>query len=169
MCPEAWFCRAEGALKGWNMGASAEECYNTGIEMSMQQWGVEDAGAINSYINSANVPIATHDAPTPVSTIPVKFDAGNPDIAKEQIATQKWLGLYPDGWEAWADQRRQDLPKRYPIMASENPDVGVNDMMRRVQFVSSEYEQNGPAVEDAINKLGGPDKGSTRLWWDPAN
>jgi len=167
MSPEAWFNRAEGALKGWNMGETAEVCYNNGIEMSMLQWDVDPA-AITAYQASANVPIATHDAPTPVSTIPVAFDAGNDAVALEQILTQKWLGLYPDGWEAWADQRRADLPKRYPIMASENADVGVNDMMRRVQFVSSEYEQNGPAVEAAVGLLGGPDKGSTRLWWDPA-
>jgi len=40
-------------------------------------------------------------------------------------------------------------------------------MIRRAEFVSSEYETNGAAVEDAIGKLGGPDKGSTRLWWNP--
>ena len=53
-------------------------------------------------------------------------------------------------------------------MASENADVGVNDMMRRAQFVSSEYEQNADAVSAALGMLSGPDKGSTRLWWDPA-
>jgi hypothetical protein len=167
MCPEAYFNRAEGALKGWNMGGTAEELYNTGIEMSLIQWGITDPGVINSYQQSMNVPIATHDAPTPVSTIPVRFDASDNAVAREQIQTQKWLALFPDGWEAWASQRQADLPKRYPIMASENPDVGVNQMMRRVQFVSSEYEQNGPAVTDALNKLSGPDKGNTRLWWDP--
>jgi hypothetical protein len=52
-------------------------------------------------------------------------------------------------------------------MASDNPDVGVDELMRRVTFVSSEYELNAAAVEDAIAKLGGPDKGNTRLWWDP--
>ena len=167
MSPEAWFLRAEGALKGWNMEVTAEEAYNNGIEMSMLQWGI-DPTEIQPYTQSANVPIATHDASTPVSTIPVRFDAGNPDVALEQILTQKWLGLYPDGWEAWADQRRADLPKRYPIMASENADVGVNDMMRRIQFVSSEYEQNADAVNAAVGMLSGADKGSTRLWWDPA-
>ncbi len=167
MAPEAWFCRAEGALNGWNMGATAQECYNNGITESMLYWGIDQAD-IDLYLVSTNVPIATHDAPTPVSTIPVAFNAGDDAIALEQIMTQKWLGLYPDGWEAWADQRRADLPKRYPIMASENADVGVNDMMRRVQFVSSEYEQNADAVSGALGKLSGPDKGSTRLWWDPA-
>ena len=168
MSPEAYFLRAEGALKGWNMGGNAEEFYNKGIEMSMRYWEITDSLAIAAYQQSINVPIATHDAPTPVSTIPVRFDAADDAVALEQILTQKWLGLYPDGWEAWADLRRADLPKMYPRMASENADVGVNDLMRRVQFVSSEYEQNLAAVEDAKSKLGGPDKGSTRLWWDPA-
>ncbi len=164
LSPEAYFLRAEGALNNWNMGGSAEELYNSGIEMSMKYWGIDDA-AIAAYQQSANVPIATHDAATPVSTIPVKFDAAN---ALEQIMTQKWLALYPDGWEAWAEARRTDFPKMYDRMASENADVAANEMMRRVQFVSSEYEQNSVAVEDALTKLGGPDKGSTRLWWNPS-
>jgi hypothetical protein len=169
LSPEAYFLRAEGALKGWNMGGTAEEFYNKGIEMSMYHWDIIDDEVISAYQQSANVPIATHDAPEPVSTIPVKFDAADDAVALEQIATQKWLGLYPDGWEAWADLRRRDLPKMYPRMASDNPDVGVDELMRRVTFVTGEYELNAEAVEDAKVKLGGPDKdkGSTRLWWDP--
>jgi hypothetical protein len=166
LSPEAYFLRAEGALNGWNMGGTAEELYNLGIEKSMMYWGISDAAAIAAYQQSTNVPVSTHDAPNPVSTIPVKFD---PSVALEQIMTQKWLGLFPDGWEAWAEARRTDLPKMYPRMASENPDVGPDEMMRRVQFVSGEYETNSEAVQEAIQMLGGPDKGSTRLWWDPEN
>ena len=87
--------------------------------------------------------------------------------ALEQIATQKWLALYPDGWEAWADLRRRDLPRMYPRMASDNPDVGVDELMRRLQFPPHEYNVNYEAVQDAIISLVGPDLGSTRLWWDP--
>jgi hypothetical protein len=134
--------------------------------MSCLYWDVDPAD-IATYQKSTNVPIATHDAPEPVSTIPVKFDAADDAIALEQIATQKWLGLFPDGWEAWADLRRRDLPKMYPRMASYNQDVGVDELMRRVTFVTDEYEHNAAAVADAIVKLGGDDKGSTRLWWDP--
>ena len=166
LSPEAYFLRAEGALKGWNMGGTAEDFYNMGIEKSMMYWGITDQAAIAAYQQSSNVPIATHDAPTPISTVPVKYD---PAVALEQIMTQKWLGLYPDGWEAWAEVRRTDLPNMYPRMASENADVGPDEMMRRVQFVSGEYETNRTAVDDAIQKLGGPDKGSTRLWWNPDN
>lgn len=166
LSPEAYFLRAEGALKGWAMDGTAEELYNKGIEMSMKFWGITDPAVIAAYQQSTKVPIATHDAPNPVSTIPVKFDPAN---ALEQIATQKWLALFPDGWEGWADVRRRDLPKMYDRMASENADVAANEMMRRVEFVSSEYETNNAAVLDAITKLGGPDNGSTRLWWNPAN
>jgi hypothetical protein len=162
---EAYFLRAEGALKGWDMGGgTAEEYYNLGIEKSLIHWGITAPATIAAYQQSTKTPVATHDAPTPVATIPVKYDPAN---GMEQIMTQKWLAHFPDGWEAWAEQRRTDLPKFYPRMASENPDVGVNELMRRTTFVSGEYETNGPAVEDAINKLGGPDLGSTRLWWNP--
>lgn len=161
---EAYFLRAEGALNGWNMGGTAEEFYNLGIEKSLIHWGITDVATITAYQQSTNTPVATHDAPAPLTTVPVKFDPAN---ALEQIHTQKWLGLFPDGWEAWAEQRRTGFPKRYAIMASENPDVGVNETMRRAQFVSGEYETNGAAVNDAITKLGGPDLGSTRLWWNP--
>ena len=169
LSPEAYFLRAEGALKGWNMGGTAEEFYNSGIEMSMRRWGISDDSLITVYQQSTSLPISTHDAPEPVSTIPVKFNTADDAVALEQIATQKWLGLYPDGWEAFADLRRLDLPMMYPRMASENPDVGVDEIMRRMQYVSREYELNGAAVDDAVSKLGGPDKGSTRLWWDPDN
>jgi hypothetical protein len=167
LSPEAYFLRAEGALKGWNMGGTAEEFYNKGIEMSMRYWGITDAIIISTYQQSTNVPDTTHDAPYPVSTIPVKFNVSDAAIALEQIATQKWLGLYPDGWEAWAELRRLDLPRMYPRIYSDNPDVGPDEIMRRVEYVLDEYTVNSEAVEDAIVKLGGPDKGSTRLWWDP--
>jgi hypothetical protein len=167
LSPEAYFLRAEGALKGWNMGGTAEEFYNKGIEMSMRRWGIDDDAEIEAYRQSTNLPVATHDAPDPVSTVPVKFDTSDDSIALEQIATQKWLALYPDGWEAWADLRRRDLPRMYPRMASDNPYVGVDELMRRLTFPPSEYELNAAAVQDAITKLGGPDLGSTRLWWDP--
>jgi hypothetical protein len=144
-------------------GGSAEDYYNLGIARSMEYWGI-DAAAIAAYQQSTNVPVATHDGPTPVSDVPIKFDAGR---AMEQIMTQKWLAYFPNGWEAWAELRRTDLPALYPRMASQNPDVAKDEIMRRVTFVSSEYETNAVAVDDALIKLGGPDIGSTRLWWNP--
>ncbi|MEN8227276.1 MAG: SusD/RagB family nutrient-binding outer membrane lipoprotein [Bacteroidota bacterium] len=166
-CPEAYFLRAEGAMKGWNMGGTAEEFYNTGIAMNMEFWGITDAEVIAAYQQSTDVPVATHDSPEPVSDIPVLFNTGDNAIALEQIATQKWLALFPNGVEAWADIRRSELPKMYPRMNTENPDIAVDEMPRRIPFSPYEYDVNAPAIEDALAKLGGPDKANVRLWWDP--
>ena len=71
---EAWFLRAEGVLLGWSMGGgTAEQYYNNGITESMNQWGITDATAINTYINSLAIPIAPGDAQNSpaVSTAPV--------------------------------------------------------------------------------------------------
>ncbi len=164
---EAYFLRAEGALKGWNMGMTAQDAYNKGIEMSLSYWG-SDATAIATYQAGTTTPVALADFDTPPMTnIPVKWSA-DPAQQLEQVITQKWIALFPDGWEAWGDRRRLELPKLYPVIVSDNTDVPIGQIMRRVGYVPSEFNTNQAAVDDAIVKLGGPDIASTRLWWDPA-
>jgi len=165
---EAYFLRAEGILNGWNMGGgTAEELYGKSIEMSMKTWGISDATVINDYINSGSTPIAPVDmfhSPA-VTDIPVKF-MSDPEKQREQIITQKWISLFPEGQEAWADHRRSGYPKLYPLVHSDNPDAPVGTEIKRVPFLNYEKDTNGPAVEAAVGLLGGPDKISTRLWWD---
>lgn len=167
---EAWLLRAEGALLGWNMGGSAKQFYEEGITNSLKQWGITDAATINSYINSTSTPIAPQDyLNSPAMTnIPVKFNEANPDVAREQIATQKWLALFPDGAEAWADYRRSRYLKLYPVANSDNPDITntSTQWIRRIPFLLSEQQNNGPEVKKAESLLNGPDKVTTPLWWD---
>jgi hypothetical protein len=156
---EAWFARAEGALKGWNMGTTAKDAYNKGIEMSLKYW-----------TNATDAEIAAYQAgmTTPQSDITVAWSA---DASRnlEQVMTQKWLGLFPDGWEAWAENRRTEFPTLYPVMHSDDPEVPPNALMRRIVYGPSEYNNNAAAVADAVaTMLGGPDKSQTRLWWNPA-
>ena len=166
---EAYFLRAEGALLNWNMGGTAQELYEMGIENSMKQWGITDNAAITAYINSTATPVAPNDfLNSPAMTnIPVKWGA---DIAtqREQIATQKWLALFPDGMEAWADYRRSRYLNLYPVATSDNPDISDpnTQYIRRIPFLDNEKLVNGSEVEKAINLLGGPDKVTTPLWWD---
>jgi hypothetical protein len=167
LASEAYFMRAEGALKGWSMGITAEEAYNTGIEMSLSYWGA-DAGTIAAYQAGTTTPIALPDFNTPPMTdIPVAWSS-DPAEQLEQVATQKWIALFPDGCEAWADYRRLELPKLYPIIVSDNPDVPVGQIMRRAGYVPGEMNTNKAGYEEGLSKLGGPDIGSTRLWWNPA-
>lgn len=167
---EAHFLKAEGALKGWNMGpGTAKEFYEKGIETSMRQWGITDAAAIQAYINGTSTPIALdagHAVKSPPMTdIPVKW-ASTPEKQLEQVITQKWLSLYPNGHEAWAEYRRTGYPKLYPRINSENPDVPADAVVRRTPYTQGEFNTNAQGVESGIKLLGGPDNASTRLWWD---
>ncbi|HVY74964.1 MAG TPA: SusD/RagB family nutrient-binding outer membrane lipoprotein, partial [Puia sp.] len=166
---ESYFNRAEGALLGWNMGGTAQSLYESGIKTSLTQWGITDAAVQNAYVASANTPVAPGDylnSPA-VSTVPIKWAADMP-TELQQIATQKWLALYPDGMEAWADWRRSHVMKLYPVVNSDNPDIPdpTTQWIRRIPFLLSETQNNGAAVEAAVPLLNGPDKVTTPLWWD---
>lgn len=167
---ESYFNRAEGTLLGWNMGGTAKDLYNQGITNSLIQWNVTNSAVQTAYINSTNTPIPPGDGlNSPAMTnIPVKFDASNTATQLEQIATQKWLALYPDGIEAWADYRRSHVLKLYPVVNSDNPDITntSTQWIRRIPFLLSEQQTNGAAVQAAVGLLGGPDKVTTPLWWD---
>ena len=170
---EAYFLRAEGALKGWNMGASAQSLYQAGITNSFAQWGVSAAAAA-TYIASTATPIApgayTEDGTaTAVSNVPVAWSA-DPTMELRQIMTQKWLALYPDGIEAWADYRRSHVLPLYAVIHSDNPLITntSTQYLRRIPFLLSERQTNGGAVAAAVSLLGNgyPDNEMTPLWWD---
>lgn len=170
---EVYFLRAEGALENWNMGGTAQELYQTGIATSLEERTGAGQEEISAYLSSTNTPAPVGDQwdTPPLSDIPVAFEAGAAKERKlEQIITQKWLALYPDGWEAWSEVRRTGYPKLYPRLNSENPDVPADALMRRVTFVDSEFSNNTAGVEAAqdlaeLSSRGG-DKNSTRVWWD---
>ena len=99
----------------------------------------------------------------------MKWDPVNLAVQKEQIALQKWLAMYPDGMEAWADYRRSRVLKFYPVANSDNPDITntTTQWIRRIPFLLSETQNNGVEVTKAISLLGpGGDKVTTPLWWD---
>lgn len=167
---EVAFLRAEGALRGWDMGGTAKDLYNMGITLSLSDFRTNaSAEDIATYIDNTNTPVAINDQwNTPaMSDIPVKYDeSGDFERKLEQIITQKWIALYPDGWEAWSERRRTGYPKGYPIINSLNPDIPVNSMIRRLMFTTGEIGNNNAAVLEARKLLNGPDNNSTKLWWD---
>ena len=174
MASENYLSRAEGALNGWNMGGDAKTLYETGIRLSLAQWGIVDAAAVNAYINGTSLPtlpnILTLYPTLDLQDIPVKlpvaWSASTAD-QRTQIAVQKYLAIFPESWEAWADLRRSDAKVIYPVLNTDNPDVGVGkSLMKRIIYTTNEYSSNKAAVDDGVSKLGGPDSGGTRLWWD---
>ena len=168
---ESYFLRAEGALRGWNMGGTAKSLYESGITVSFEETG---AGSAANYINSTATPAAYVDNATGAngmsapSTISIQWSDSDSDERKlERIITQKWIAMFPDGPEGWAEFRRTGYPKLFPVVTNRsNGAIDTNTQVRRIPYPQSEYEKNEEGVISGIAKLGGPDNGGTKLWWD---
>jgi len=181
---EAWFLKAEAALRGWANAGDAKTNYEMGVRRSFEKDGLTDAEA-NAYLADASsmaAPYTDPKAQTPgqndipagspyLSTITIKWEESDTNDKKlERIVTQKWLAIFPDGDEAWAEYRRTGYPKLFPVVKNDsNGVIDSNTGVRRIPFAQTEYDTNRAAVEAAITLLGGPDNGGTRLWWDVPN
>lgn len=167
---EVWFLRAEAALRGWST-ENVQTDYETGITTSMSQWGVSAGGYLSDATSTeANFtdPLNASNDINALSTITIKWDNSATQEQKlERIITQKWLAIFPDGQEAWADYRRTGYPKLFPVANNFSGGlISTTTQVRRLPYPNSEYQSNSKAVAQAVTVLGGPDNGGTRLWWD---
>jgi hypothetical protein len=139
------FLAAEAAARGWSSILSAEEHYNAAIELSMNFWGIEDAAAIADYLAQDGVAYATAGADW-----------------KEAIGRQKWIALYMQGYEGWAEWRRLDFG------VLQLPADGVlqgDGIPHRMQYPLDEQTLNNASWSAGVAANGG-DELNTPLWWD---
>ncbi|MFP4505468.1 MAG: SusD/RagB family nutrient-binding outer membrane lipoprotein [Cyclobacteriaceae bacterium] len=138
---------AEAASRGW-INASAEELYENGVRLHMEQMAMYDPlssvpeAEITAYLN-AN-PYAEADA-------------------LEQINTQYWIASFFNGPEAFANFRRSGFPALAPNPFP-NQDIS-GEFIRRLTFPATEIAVNTNNVSAAISRMG-PDNLDTRVWWD---
>lgn len=174
---ETWFLKAEAALFGYAGAGDAKSNYETGVRISMEEWGksadygayiTDDTSTEQPYIDPKNT-VNNIPAGNPMlSTITIKWnETDNSERKLERIMTQKWLALYPDGSEAWAEQRRTGYPILFKnILNSSQGNIDTDKMIRRIP-ISTKYRNNNPiGYQKAAATLGGADIGSTKLWWD---
>ena len=144
---------AEARFRGWITPATtAAQYFSNGIIAHMDQMATYDAGAA--------VAPGARDA----------YVAANPLTAgKElnQINTQYWIASVFNGPEAFANFRRSGFPALAPNPYNQpnNPDVPNGTFIRRIGYPTSELSVNTSNVNAAIAIMG-PDKLSTRVWWD---
>lgn len=168
---EVYFLRAEGALRGWNMGGSAQNLYTQGITMSFEETG---AGSASSYISNSSARPANFtdkagsNSANAVSTITIAWNTSDSfETSLEKIITQKWIAIFPNGCEAWAEQRRTGYPKLFPVVSNDSGgQVNSNTMIRRIPYPQGERDNNAEELDKGISLLGGPDSAGTKLWWD---
>ena len=134
---------------------------------------VPDAGA-EAYLESDRKPSDYVDAfkaannVKAVNTLTPKWDdaAGNEDKLG-RIITQKWLAMFPEGGEAWAEQRRTGYPRLFPVLVNQSEGtVDTNLGPRRLNFFVGIKTTNPEQYTQLVNALGGIDNCGTRLWWD---
>lgn len=127
---------AEAKLKGWSIGSgTVESLLKEGIEESMRFWGVDELD-INAYTDA-------HTSAT-----------------LADIAYEKWVALYLNGPETWAEWRRLDMPVLIPSGNAVDPRIPVRDAY------DSSIEDNNSANYASIISIQGPDNLHTKLWWD---
>lgn len=174
---EAYFLRAEGAAREWNMNGTDQELYESGVHTSFEFLGVSGADAYlaNStskpapYTDPANNGNSIGEGSSLLGTITIKWNEGGDLEEKlERIITQKWIAIYPDGQEAWSEFRRTAYPKVFPVMINNSGGtINTNKQVRRIPYPASEYRNNANNVNIAVSTLlGGADNGGTQLWWD---
>lgn len=180
---EVAFLRAEGALRGWNMGGDAKSLYEEGIRISFEENGISEG--LNAYLaNKSKVsnyvdPLKgqndqDYDYSAPLNTnVTVAWQDGDFEQSLERIITQKWIANFPNGMEAWSEYRRTGYPKLMPMAANESKGV-VDDQegARRMAYPVNEYRENKEYVEAAAATLGEEsntkkgDTMATHVWWD---
>ena len=174
---EVAFLKAEGQLRGWNMGSgSARDFYEMGVKLSFDQWNASDVEAY--LVNSSNKPASYKD---PLNRNSYSGATSNATIAwedgaefeynLEQIITQKWIANFPLGLESWAEYRRTGYPKLMPVVVNNSGGtVSSSEGPSRLAYPAEEISTNGPNVQQAITDyLKGPDNMATHVWWDKKN
>lgn len=130
---------SEAAILGWSVTGDAQTWYELGIKASMDQWGVSSADA-TTYIASV---------PAVGSTV-------------ENVAMQKWVALWLQGYEGWAEWRRLDFPNDISAPAAALSGTGIPV---RQGYGANTVSNNSANYKDAVSKQG-PDTQDQKLWWD---
>ncbi|WP_158563227.1 SusD/RagB family nutrient-binding outer membrane lipoprotein [Chitinophaga silvatica] len=147
---EVEFLLAEAAAKNW-ISEDANKHYQLGIRMAMKQ--LEMYSDINPIKSNLVDDFVSQHVLDPVKAV-------------EQINMQKWVALFPNGLEAFANQRRSGFPVLAPISdpAGENETNGKP--FKRLFYPSTEAYNNTNNYQDALKRMGGQNDWLKPVWWD---
>jgi len=138
---EVMFIIAEAATNGWSTGWTAQVAYETAVIASLEENGIT-SGDIATYL--ANPKVVWNDTYV-------------------QIYLQKWIALFKQCEEAWAECRRTDVPLMHEAPGS--PFQTHNRPPFRWRYPDDEYNLNsaniGPAAIGIVDYFWGQ-----KMWWD---
>lgn len=137
---EVLFNLSEAAARNF-IDENPEELYKKAITASLEQHQVE-SNAILTYLAQPEV----------------AFDKNN---FKKSIGEQKWIALFGQGLEAFAEWRRLDYPELQPAQAG----VLEGKMPKRFIYPGTEQSLNQESYQNSIQEQG-EDLLTTPLWFD---
>ncbi|SKA10206.1 Starch-binding associating with outer membrane [Chitinophaga eiseniae] len=151
---EVEFILAEAAARGMSVGEASTH-YVNGIKASIDYW--------KKLTNNTSITDAAVD----------KFVGAVPYNAadwRNVIGTQKWLALYPQGFQGWFERTRLNFKKPggqalFIAPVSGSMDQSAPFVPYRLTYLVTEQAQNQAAYNDAAKAIGGDLKG-TRLWYN---
>ncbi len=139
---EVEFLLAEAVARGFTVGGTTVDHYNSAVTASIQEWGGSAANA-NTYLAQPGVAYATSPGTT----------------YKEKIGLQKWISLYDQPVMAWTEWRRLDTPKL------EAPADALSEIPLRFTYPTPESNLNTANYNTASSAIGG-DKVTSKIFWD---
>lgn len=141
--------RAEAAARGWT-NEDAEALLESAIEVSYA-----------SLSDKYEVDITADAAAYAAARV---ADAGTATGGVLQvIGEEKWVALFPRGFEAWSEWRRTDVPSLTPAVDFQNNGV----IARRLIYPSEEAGLNPTGYAQGISTLSpSTDNNSSKVWWD---
>lgn len=137
---EILFARAEAAAMNWT-NENASTLYNQAITASMDQWGVSSADA-TAYV------------------------AANPYSNTSDIAYEKWVSLYLQGYNSWAEWRRfkaMGIEGRINLTAPTDLLSNATDIPQRHGYSATADALNEDNYNAAVAAQGA-DNLNTKLW-----
>ena len=141
---EALFLKAEAALRGWISG-NAEDLWKQAIKASMDE--------VSAFVtlSGGTVTISAPEKDAYIAALP-SFGS-NKEEQLRSIMIQKWIALYPNSVEAWAEQRRTGYPDyashvlTYPAVSASSG-VSVGNIIQRIPYPQNEYNTNAVNIPE---------------------
>jgi hypothetical protein len=141
---ETYYIFAEAAMRGWNVGITAQEAYEQAVHLSMEDNGVSENDT-EVYLNGK----------------------GKWDNTIERIWWDQWIALFKENHEAWCLYRRTGIPTREINYVSVKSIYGSkhNDQPFRIPYPNNEYLYNKEKLNEALVGIVDYCWGK-QLWWD---
>ncbi|QZE14769.1 SusD/RagB family nutrient-binding outer membrane lipoprotein [Halosquirtibacter laminarini] len=152
---ESCFLMSEASLRGWSGAASSpKQFYKMGVEASMNYYGVAEEQSAK-YISEL------HDVADGI------FESGDKEKVLEAIQKQKWLAVFPNGNEGWAEFRRTGYPRLLNNENNMSATVKQGLFIKRIRYTVEQHDYNAANIPSAV--YGPDDRMDVRIWWDVDN